>query len=129
MNNTFRLAQTRALTRRQFFCQTGLSLGAVALGGLLSREGYAGVAPALRTTNPLGPRKPHFAPKAKSIIYLDMSGAPPSLDMFDWKPKLAELNLKPCPEELLKGQRFRSEERRVGKECRSRWATYQSKKK
>ena len=35
-----------------------------------------------------------------------MSGAPPSLDMFDWKPKLAELNLKPCPEELLKGQRF-----------------------
>src|SRR2546429_8189596 len=35
-----------------------------------------------------------------------MSGAPPSLDMFDWKPKLAELNQKPCPEELLKGQRF-----------------------
>ena len=35
-----------------------------------------------------------------------MSGAPPTLDLFDWKPKLAELHLKPCPEELLKGQRF-----------------------
>src|SRR5438094_1140009 len=102
----FHLEHARALTRRQFFCQTGLSLGAVALGGLLSRDGYAGVAPALKSANPLAPRKPHFAPKAKSIIYLDMSGAPPSLDMFDWKPKLAELNLKPCPEELLKGQRF-----------------------
>ncbi|PYL01264.1 MAG: sulfatase [Verrucomicrobia bacterium] len=96
----FHLEHTRALTRRQFFCQTGLSLGAVALGGLLSRDGYAGVAPPLKTANPLAPRKPHFAPKAKSIIYLDMSGAPPSLDMFDWKPKLAELNLKPCPKML-----------------------------
>jgi len=103
---SFRLANTRALTRRQFFCHSGLSLGAVALGGLLSREGYAGVAPALKTANPLAPKKPHFAPKAKSIIYLDMSGAPPSLDMFDWKPKLDDLKLKPCPEELLKGQRF-----------------------
>jgi len=102
----FHLEHARALTRRQFFCKSGLSLGAVALGGLLSRDGYAGVAPALKSANPLAPRKPHFAPKAKSIIYLDMSGAPPSLDMFDWKPKLAELNLKPCPEELLKGQRF-----------------------
>ena len=53
MNNDLHLSHARALTRRQFFCQTGLSLGAVALGGLLSREGYAGVAPALRTTNPL----------------------------------------------------------------------------
>ena len=35
-----------------------------------------------------------------------MSGAPPSLDLFDWKPKLAELHLKPCPESLLKGKRF-----------------------
>src|SRR5437879_3853110 len=106
MNTDLHLSHARALTRRQFFCQTGLSLGAVALGGLLARDGYAGVAPALKAANPLAPRKPHFAPKAKSIIYLDMSGAPPSLDMFDWKPKLAELNLKPCPEELLKGQRF-----------------------
>src|SRR5436309_13454335 len=102
----FHLEHARALTRRQFFCKSGLSLGAVALGGLLSRDGYAAVAPALKSANPLAPKKPAFAPRAKSIIYLHMSGAPPSLDLFDWKPKLAELNLKPCPEELLKGQRF-----------------------
>jgi hypothetical protein len=44
--------------------------------------------------------------RAKAVIYLHMSGAPPSLDLFDYKPKLAELHMKPCPEELLKGQRF-----------------------
>ena len=100
------LANIRAITRRQFFHSTGLSLGTIALGGLLSRDGYAGVAPKLNIARPLAPKKPAFARKAKSIIYLHMSGAPPSLDLFDWKPKLAELNLKPCPEELLKGQRF-----------------------
>jgi len=106
MNLDARIGSVRAVTRRQFFCQSGLSLGAIALGGLLTRDGHAGVAPAPGVANPLAPKKPHFAPKAKSIIYLHMSGAPPSLDMFDWKPKLVELHLKPCPEELLKGQRF-----------------------
>src|SRR6185437_7697302 len=103
---SFRLENTRAVTRREFFCKSGLSLGAIALGGLLSRNCVAGSAPAFNVVNPLAPKKPPFAPRAKSVIYLDMSGAPPSLDMFDWKPRLAELNLKPCPEELLKGQRF-----------------------
>jgi len=100
------LEATRAITRRQFFCQTGLSVGAVALGGLFARDGYAGTAAGAASTNPLATKKPPFAPKAKSIIYLHMSGAPPSLDLFDWKPKLVELHLKPCPDELLKGQRF-----------------------
>jgi hypothetical protein len=97
---------TRALTRRQFFRQTGLSVGALALGNLFARDGFAASLLAAASTNPLAPRKPSFAPRAKSIIYLHMSGAPPSLDLFDWKPKLVELHLKPCPEELLKGQRF-----------------------
>src|SRR5437762_11907469 len=100
------LWNTRAVTRRQFFRQSGLSLGAVALGSLLSPDVFAAGAAARNAANPLAPKKPHFAPRAKSIIYLHMSGAPPSLDMFDWKPKLVELHLKPCPEELLKGQRF-----------------------
>src|ERR1051325_12223362 len=101
-----RTHSTRAVTRRQFFRQSGLSLGAVALGGLLSHDGYGGPLRGTSAVNPLSPRKPHFRPRAKSIIYLHMSGAPPSLDLFDWKPKLVELHLKPCPEELLKGQRF-----------------------
>src|SRR2546422_9251357 len=102
----FHLENTRAITRRTFFAQSGLTLGAIALGNLLTRDGYASAAPTAASANPFAPRKPHFTPKAKSIIYLHMSGAPPSLDLFDWKPKLVELHLKPCPEELLKGQRF-----------------------
>jgi hypothetical protein len=54
----------------------------------------------------MAPRKPHFAPKAKRVIYLHMSGAPPQLDLFDYKPKLNELNMQECPAELLKNQRF-----------------------
>src|SRR5687767_8795229 len=106
MNIDARFVRTRAITRRTFFAKSGLSVGALALGNLFARDGYAGAAAGAASTNPLAPRKPPFAPRAKSIIYLHMSGAPPSLDLFDWKPKLAELNLKPCPEELLKGQRF-----------------------
>ncbi len=101
-----RLWNARAFTRRQFFRQSGLSLGSIALSSLLSRDGFAAGAPVRNVANPLTPKKPPFAPRAKSIIYLHMSGAPPSLDLFDWKPRLVELHLKPCPEELLKGQRF-----------------------
>jgi hypothetical protein len=101
----FRLPATRSITRRQFFRHGGLSLGAMALGGLLSREGRAS------TTldggaNPLAAKVPPLRSRAKSVIYLHMSGAPPSLDLFDWKPRLAELHMKPCPESLLEGERF-----------------------
>jgi hypothetical protein len=44
--------------------------------------------------------------KAKNIIYLHMSGAPPTLDMFDYKPELVKLNMQPCPDALMKGERF-----------------------
>jgi hypothetical protein len=56
--------------------------------------------------NPLSPRQPHFAAKAKRIIYLEMAGAPPQQELFDYKPRLVELNMQPCPDELLKNQRF-----------------------
>ena len=59
-----------------------------------------------RRTTRWRPRPPHFAAKAKRVIYLHMAGAPPQLDLFDYKPKLVELNMQPCPDELLKGQRF-----------------------
>jgi hypothetical protein len=91
----------RAVTRRQFLkrCQTGI--GAIALGSLLAKPQAAA-----RADNPLSPKPPTFAPKAKSVIYLHMSGAPPQQDLFDYKPKLVELHLQPCPDELLKNQRF-----------------------
>ena len=94
-----RLNEARALTRRQFFAHSGLSLGALALGNLLAREGGADTsAPGPAASRPLAPKAPPLPARAKSVIYLHMSGAPPSLDLFDWKPKLAELNMKPCPE-------------------------------
>jgi hypothetical protein len=46
------------------------------------------------------------AARAKAIIYLHMSGAPPQQELFDWKPKLVEYHMKPCPDELLKDARF-----------------------
>ncbi len=57
-----------------------------------------------QSASPLAPKKSHFAPKAKRVIYLFQAGAPSQLEMFDYKPGLAKYNGKPCPPELLKGQ-------------------------
>lgn len=96
------LQQSHVHTRRQFLknCQTGL--GAIALVSLLERDGRAAPADA----NPLAPKKPHFTARAKNVIYLHMSGAPPQQELFDWKPRLVEHHMKPCPADLLQGQRF-----------------------
>src|SRR4029078_2861857 len=51
-------------------------------------------------------RKPHFAPKAKNVIYLFMMGAPSQLDLFDYKETLRKYNDQPVPEEVIKGERF-----------------------
>ncbi|HQR42491.1 MAG TPA: DUF1501 domain-containing protein, partial [Gemmatales bacterium] len=91
----------QAQTRRHFLQSGAMGLGSVALSSLLPRHGQADEKP-----NPLAPKKPMLPAKAKSVIYLHMSGAPPQHDLFDYKPKLKELHLKPCPESLLKGQRF-----------------------
>src|SRR6516165_1373902 len=90
------------VTRRNFLRSTGqFCLGAIALAGM-SQPGAA----ATRVINPLAPRNPHYAPRAKRVIYLHMSGGPPHLDLFDYKPELVEWNDKPCPDEFLKGKRF-----------------------
>jgi hypothetical protein len=99
MNLHLQLA--RAQTRRQFLKSAGA--GAIALAELLGREAAARPPAA---GNPLAPRPPQFAPKARRVIYLHMSGAPPQHELFDYKPKLVELHMKPCPDELLKNQRF-----------------------
>jgi len=95
---------TRAITRRTFFGQSGLGLGSIALGSLLGRNAFS--ATTKSPENPLVPKAPPLPARAKNVIYLHMSGAPPSLDLFDWKPKLVEMNLQPCPESLFKGERF-----------------------
>jgi hypothetical protein len=109
-NMDLHLKQARAQTRRTFLKSTGLSLGSLALGSLLDRDALAAPPNAQRPTpnaqGPLAVKPPHFAPKAKAVIYLHMSGAPPTLDLFDYKPKLVELNMQPCPQSLLEGKRF-----------------------
>jgi hypothetical protein len=91
------------ITRRQFLHTSGqISLGAIALNALLG----GGTAAASATSNPLTARQPHFRPKAKRIIYLHMSGAPPHLDLFDYKPELVKRDGQLCPDDFIKGKRF-----------------------
>src|SRR3954469_16589524 len=97
------LEQLQQITRRNFLRRTGqFSLGAIALAALGSDKN----ATAANVINPLAPRKPHFQPKVKRIIYLHMSGGPPHLDLFDYKPELVKWNDKPCPDEFVKGRQF-----------------------
>src|SRR6516162_3097460 len=75
----------------------------MALASLLN-EGKAAAAP--QVVNPLAPRRPHLAPKAKSVIFLFMAGGPSQLELFDYKPRLAQYDGKPMPDEFIKGKRF-----------------------
>ncbi len=97
------------LTRRQFFGQTGLRLGGVALAQLLGEKAFAAstslATPALRV-HPALPGFPNFAPKAKRLIYLHMNGAPSQLDLFDHKPGLAEHFDQDLPDSIRGGQRL-----------------------
>ncbi len=90
-------------TRRQFFKDCSTGMGAIALASLLNENLFAA---GTASDNPLAPKKPHFPAKAKNIIYLHMAGAPSTLDLYDHKPKLNELNGKPCPESYIRGQQF-----------------------
>jgi hypothetical protein len=91
-------------TRRHFFHECAVGLGAVALASLFN-EGRA-AAKDETAADPLAPKKPHFSPKATHVIFLFMAGGPSQLELFDHKPKLAELNGQPIPEEFIKGKRF-----------------------
>ncbi len=91
-------------TRRHFFSDCGLGVGKMALAGLLARDCFAESARA--PTGPLAPKPPHFPGKAKAVIQLFMAGAPSQLELFDHKPKLAEIEGKPIPPEIIGGQRY-----------------------
>ena len=92
-------------TRRQFFSRCGMGLGSIALASLLSGN-KLGAAGAAQFTNPLAPKRPHFAPRAKNIIFMFMAGGPSQLDLFDYKPTLARLNGEPIPQSYIEGKRF-----------------------
>ena len=84
------------LSRRDFLDNTLYGLGLGALSHLLGIEGHTAEPDAL------APRKPHFAPRAKNVIFLFQAGAPSQIDLFDPKPKLHEWNGQPLPESLAK---------------------------
>jgi hypothetical protein len=94
----------REITRRTFFKQVGYGIGGLALSSLLTESLFA--SDGAHSTDPLAPKLPHFAPKAKNVIYLFMAGAPSQIDLFDPKPTLVKFDRQPCPAELLKGERF-----------------------
>ena len=89
-----------ALARRWFLQQCGVGLGAAALGHLMGPSAFA--APG---GDPLAAHAPHFAPKAKHVIYLFMAGAPSQLELLDYKPALIKHDGTLPPEELLAGYR------------------------
>jgi hypothetical protein len=98
-DHLYRGKDPKEITRRWFFEQCGVGLGAVALGHLLG--GAAGAASA----NPLAAKQPHFTPRAKNVIFLFMAGAPSHLELFDWKPQLAKFDGTLPPKELIDGYR------------------------
>lgn len=92
-----------AVSRRWFMQECGVGMGALALRSLLGDESLH--AADSISADPLAPKKPHFPPKAKNIIYLFMAGAPSHLELFDNKPQLSKFDGQLPPAELLKGYR------------------------
>jgi hypothetical protein len=99
-SHLYRGQDPRTVSRRWFFHQCGLGLGAIALGQLLQETGHAAV-----SLNPLAPKRPPAHARAKRVIYLFMAGAPSHLEMFDHKPALTKFDGTLPPPELLKGYR------------------------
>ena len=92
--------------RRHFLQKMGLGIGGLALGSLLDPLGF-GKSPSAADLLQTGPVPlPHFAPKAKRIIYLFQSGGPSQLDLFDYKPTLNKMRGQDLPESIRRGQRL-----------------------
>ena len=100
------LAQHKLLlTRRHFFGRTAAGIGAAALGSLLNPNLFSAVAAAADPTQfPLG--QPHYAPRAKRVIYLFMAGGPSQIDLLDYKPTLEKLHQTELPSSIRMGQRL-----------------------
>ena len=102
-----RLKYAHLQTRRHFLKSFSAGLGGAALSSMLGPAAYAAQPqhPFL-IDDPLAPKPPHFAPKAKNVIFLHMAGAPSQLELFDYKPLLERLDGQQTPESLLEGKRF-----------------------
>lgn len=91
------------LNRRTFLHRAAVGIGSMALGSLLGhgcRRNDAGAQAVIESA------LPHFAPKAKRVIYLFQSGAPSQFELFDWKPKLRQMHGQELPASVRMGQRL-----------------------
>lgn len=106
----FQKKEVQSTTRRHFIMDCVSGMGTAAFGAMMlaSCGKSPGTPPNItaRDLNPLAPLPPHFAPKAKRVIYLHMAGAPSQLELFDYKPDLIKLHNQPCPESFLEGKKF-----------------------
>lgn len=94
-----RLEQKLHINRRQFFGRCATGIGTAALASVLNQNAFG-------QGDPLAPKAPHFAPKAKRVIYLFQSGAPSQLDLFDYKPTMQAMFDKDLPDSIRMGQRL-----------------------
>ncbi len=92
------------VTRRHFLSGAGLGIGAMALSALTGSDSRADVS--INAIQPLAERQPHFAPRAKRVIYLHLTGSPPNLDVYDYKPELVKRHGQDCPQQFLEGRTF-----------------------
>lgn len=95
-------------SRRRFLATCANGVGGLALASMLQRDGLLASESSAdaAATNPLMPKPPHFAPKAKNCIFIFLEGAPSQIDLFDPKPKLNELHGQKLPESMTKNVRF-----------------------
>ena len=94
----------RAITRRHFFGRGAKGLGVLALASLLDQGLFSAGGTAMQSRGRVNPL--HYRPRAKNIIYLFMAGGPSQLDLFDYKPELAQRSGEPMPESFTAGQRI-----------------------
>ena len=101
MNHTHHQIQTA--TRRYFLQTSGVGLGALAFASLAEEDAQA--APSTMV-NPLKTRASHYFGRSQRVIYIHLTGSPPHLDLYDYKPELVKRNGETCPAEFFEGKRF-----------------------
>jgi hypothetical protein len=97
MKNPLLIPAPKPLSRRALLREGACGFGFLGLAGLLANAGRLQAEPSIDPANPLASRAPHFAPKAKRVIFLFMHGGPSSVDTFDPKPRLDRDDGKPLP--------------------------------
>ncbi|MEM8526909.1 MAG: DUF1501 domain-containing protein [Bacteroidota bacterium] len=99
----------KKVSRRNFLTKTSMGLGAMALGSLIGGNVIGQHAAPTAVSSPIDGilnNLPHFAPKAKRVVYLFMSGGPSQMDIYDYKPALEKMHGKDLPDSVRKGQRL-----------------------